>query len=92
MTEIIPPRILEHDRHEKRLGPITPARRVLCGVVGGALLIAAVYMLGLAATGARARGIFLFGGLWVGFGAAVLLASALFPRFTLARKPVDPGW
>ncbi|MGO4670093.1 hypothetical protein [Bosea sp. 2RAB26] len=89
MTEITPPRILEHDPHEKRLEPITPARRLLCGVVGGALLIAAVSMLGLAAAGAPARGFFFLGGVWCGFGAAVLLGSALFPRFTLARKPVD---
>lgn len=91
MTEIIPPRIREHAPHETQLGPITPARRVLCGVVGGALLIAAVSMLGLAAVGAPARGFFFLGGLWGGFGGLVLLGSALFPRFTLARKPVDPG-
>lgn len=92
MTEIIPPRIREHARREKRLEPITPARRVLCGVVGGALLIAAVSMLGLAVIGARLGWLFFLGGVWSGFGAAVLLGSALFPRFTLARKPVDPGW
>lgn len=87
MTEITPPRIREQDPQEKRVEPITPARRVLCGVVGGGLLIAAVYMLGLAVIGKRLGWLFFLGGVWSGFGAAVLLGSALFPRFTLARAP-----
>jgi len=89
MKDITPPPIFDHDRHATmRPKPSSPLRRVACGVVGVALVPLALEFLGMAINGHKPFLLLSAAGI-TAFCALVLLGSALFPSFTLAREHLD---
>lgn len=91
MKNLSDPKVIDHNPSAKmRSAPMSKTRRVVCFVVGlGLLLFAFVALVASAPAPGTFNGLAFGASLLSGFGAAVLLVSAIFPNFTLAREDLD---
>lgn len=90
MKDIAPPPIIEHDPTAKmRPNPIGKARRGVCLLASLAFFaLGFVWIVGPLDAG-KSGGRMVIAGVFVVFAGLILLWSALFPNFTLAREHLD---
>lgn len=91
MKSLDEPQVIDHDpRAKMRSAPMSKTRRVVCFVVGvGLLLFAFLALVASSPAPGHFNGLAFGASLLSGFGALVLLVSAIFPNFTLAREDLD---
>lgn len=81
--------IIDHDPNATmRPRPMSKIRRAVCFAAGAGLVFATLHLLIMAGEGSRAFLMLPAAGL-TAFGAVILLSTALFPNFTLAREQLD---